>query len=345
MKQRESNIELLRILAMFLVMAVHVNDVALGHVTSQQVNTDVLSSSFRLIMEALAVVCVDVFVLISGWFGIRPSGKGLAKFVFQCCFFYVLLSTCFLITGAMSCADFGKTLIQPNWFIIAYIGLYLLSPILNIFIERTPRKLIVTVTACVWAWLLYFGWIGGVTEFVNGYSTIALVGLYLVGRCLRLYQAQITAISKTRYLLIYIMCAVVSAGICFCSLKYDVFTWLIPYKTRSYISPIVVIESIALLLLFAKVKLSSPLINKLAAGAFGVYLLHLHPVVFPIFTSYAAQIWMRYNNQLWLYVVIIVAYMTVFYLAGFVLDMLREWCWRPIVAKWDKMATKKASEV
>ena len=37
----------------------------------------------RMLFESLAIVCVNVFVLISGWFGIRPKWKSVTNFLFQ----------------------------------------------------------------------------------------------------------------------------------------------------------------------------------------------------------------------------------------------------------------------
>ena len=90
----------------------------------------------------------------------------------------------------------------------------------------------------------------------------------------------------------------------------------------SYLSPIVVIESMALLLLFSKLSFSSRLVNTLAAGSFGVFLLHMHPVVYPYYTTYAARIWEQYNGNLWVYLAVIMGYMTAIYLIGWALDMV-----------------------
>ena len=85
-KTRDSNIELLRMLAMFLVLLVHADFFSLGTPTLQDIQTSTLDSTLRIFFEALSIVCVNVFVLISGWFGIRPSLKGVSNFIFQCLF-------------------------------------------------------------------------------------------------------------------------------------------------------------------------------------------------------------------------------------------------------------------
>ena len=88
---RQSNMELLRIVAMFLVLIVHADFAALGHPTYDQAVNETAVTLWRYIFEGLAIVCVNVFVLLSGWFGIRPSVKGFSKFIFQVFFFSLAL--------------------------------------------------------------------------------------------------------------------------------------------------------------------------------------------------------------------------------------------------------------
>lgn len=61
--ERQSNFELLRIIAMFLVLAVHANYFALdGGPSAQECATRVIPSMTRIVLESACIVCVDVFV-------------------------------------------------------------------------------------------------------------------------------------------------------------------------------------------------------------------------------------------------------------------------------------------
>ena len=316
--------ELLRIVAMFLVLAVHSNYAAIGALTHSELTTNVLNGSFRLFYEALAIVCVDVFVLISGWFGIRPSVRGMARFVLQCCYFYLLLAVIPLVMGTMTIRELGSVIMESHtyWFVCSYIGLYLLSPFINAFFEHASSDQAWRITACYWIFLLYFGWLIGERQFYNGYSTLSFVGLYLLARCVRLYGARITAWSAKWYLLIYLLCAVLCAGISLGSLWWNIVPEAVTARVWSYMNPIVIIESMALLLFFSKLSFSSRLVNTLAAGSFGVFLLHLHPVVYPFYTTYAARIWEQYSGNLFIYSAVILSYMTAVYLIGWALDIV-----------------------
>ena len=70
-QMRDSNIELLRIVSMILVMVVHADYVSFGPPTQTDISNSFLYSFSRSGIEAISAICVNVFVLISGWFGIR----------------------------------------------------------------------------------------------------------------------------------------------------------------------------------------------------------------------------------------------------------------------------------
>lgn len=145
-KQRESNFELLRIIAMFMVLALHANFFAIGKgVDMADFHSSPLSASTRLLVEMMSIVSVNVFVMISGWFGIRPSLRSFGNFVFQSLFFLLSIYVIALLTGtvALSSKSLASCLTLTNgynWFIRAYLGLYVLSPILNAFLEHCSKR-------------------------------------------------------------------------------------------------------------------------------------------------------------------------------------------------------------
>lgn len=61
-KVRESNIELLRIISMFMVMMLHVNYAALGVPTIADAQDNALSTYSRIFFEILNIGSVNTFV-------------------------------------------------------------------------------------------------------------------------------------------------------------------------------------------------------------------------------------------------------------------------------------------
>ena len=87
-KERDSNLELLRIIAMLLVLLVHANFLSLGAPSAGEIFYSPVSSFFRFFVEALAIICVNVFILITGWFGIRPKVSRFCALIFQVFFYW-----------------------------------------------------------------------------------------------------------------------------------------------------------------------------------------------------------------------------------------------------------------
>ena len=84
-KVRQSNLELLRIVAMFLVLMVHANFLSLkAPIHEDGIDCFVILKCF---VQSISIVCVNVFILISGYFGIKLKIKSITNFCFNVSFF------------------------------------------------------------------------------------------------------------------------------------------------------------------------------------------------------------------------------------------------------------------
>ena len=93
-------------------------------------------------------------------------------------------------------------LTKLNWFIKAYILLYILAPVLNAFIEKVSQKDFRNALIAFFTFEFIYGWIfsGSTQHIQRGYSTISFIGLYLLSRYVRLYQPRISLKSKSFYI-------------------------------------------------------------------------------------------------------------------------------------------------
>lgn len=82
--------ELLRMIAMFMILVLHARFEGILAVYDGTVD---MNHATRFLFEALAIVGVNLFVLISDYFGIRLRKEGVAKLVFL---FSSALSSCIL---------------------------------------------------------------------------------------------------------------------------------------------------------------------------------------------------------------------------------------------------------
>ncbi len=188
-KSRDSNYELLRIVSMFMILIVHADFFSFGSVTTDDLNDNIISSTARLSFEMLSIGAVNVFVMISGWFGIKASVRGFFNFAFQCIYF---ISGIYAIALLFGIAEFSPRTLFENifvncgWFIKAYIGLYLLSPLLNMFLEKADKQHIRNFIILFFLFEFVYGWIGNTSFISQGYGTLSFIGLYMLARYLKI---------------------------------------------------------------------------------------------------------------------------------------------------------------
>ena len=279
-RQRQSNIELLRIISIFFVLIGHAFGVVLGLPGTHDIGTEPLNSFLRILLGAVALGGVNIFVLISGWFGIHPSKKGLAKYLYQVAFLLWGIYAVALLSGKAELNIVGiKTsmgIYEGYWFIMAYLGLYLLSPVLNAFVENATKRQFQVLLIGFYLFQCYYCWIMGMVNYFNGYSITFFCGLYLTARYVRLYSIQFMERNAWKiYVGITLLLAVAgTVGIRFVGS---------PLKLLRYDSPLEIVACVCFLLGFLKIKLQSSVVNTLAKSCFAVYIIHFNPFVFPYF--------------------------------------------------------------
>ena len=144
--KRQANIELLRIISMLLVLVIHYNVGINGQTSHEMVMNEPLKAIGVASLKSLSFVCVNCFIIISGYFGIRWKWKSLCNYLFQISFWGGMIH---LIAVVLGLGEFSIIqlldnmtlfLVNGNWFFIAYLGLYMFAPLLNSFIEKVSAK-------------------------------------------------------------------------------------------------------------------------------------------------------------------------------------------------------------
>ncbi len=337
--KRQSGIELLRIISMFMVLLIHAN--AWGEKWGNlDLTTSFASSTMTILWQTLSCVCVNIFVLISGWFGIKFSYRGLAKFLFQCFFFLfgIYLVVILLgirkptIEGLAGCFMFLKW----NWFIKAYLLLYIISPILNRFLDATNKKELKVILVLFFTIQTIYGWLtNGAFFFEYGLSVTSFVGLYLLAQYVRrflLYTSPLNLICVWggKFLMCFIIFFLVLFAIAMASVYWKVD--FITGKIFAYTSPFVIINSLLLLLLFIKLDrrgFSNKVINRIAASSFAVFLLHTNPSLFvDYYQNFFIQIYYLYP---WYSVFLLtMVILVVIFAIAITIDQIRIYCWKKI---------------
>ncbi len=327
-RQRQSNIELLRIISIFFVLIGHAFGVVLGLPDAHDIDAEPLNSFLRILLGAVALGGVNIFVLISGWFGIHPSKKGLAKYLYQVAFLLWGIYAVALLSGKADLNIDGiKTslgIYEGYWFVMAYLGMYLLSPVLNAFADHATKRQFQTLLIGFYLFQCYYCWIMGMVNYFNGYSITFFCGLYLTARYFRLYPIQfIVRNAWSIYIVITLFLAVAATvGIRLVGS---------PLKLLRYDNPLEIVASVCFLLGFLHIKLQSRGINALAKSCFAVYIIHFNPFVFPYFGEGVE--WISGNFSSLLFVIAMFCYFILVYIICFVIDSLRLLSWSFILKR------------
>lgn len=329
LKVRDSNMELLRIVSMFLVLLVHADYLSLGAPSSLDVAIHPAESFMKMLFYSISTVCVNCFVLLSGWYGIRPKLKRLGEFLFQVFFISGLtLSVYILCSRQRIDVDDIKSLFlltDDLWFVKSYLVLYLLSPALNSFCGTSSRRQYQLVLCGLFLLQTVLGWgFVVVPWFDGGYSPLSFILLYLLGQYLHRYPSKYTDRSSTPHLACYVCMTVLCAAINFISLYVGIgegVAWM------SYISPIVIFNSVLLLLYFSKLSLHSKKVNWVARSCFAVYLVHCTRHVLE---WYCEEVRANYGGNNYLTIAVL---MLSIYASAILLDKARIYVWELLTRK------------
>ena len=331
-KERQSGIELLRLIAMFLVIGVHANFLALGEPTKQVLLESPFAETMRTFADMLCIVCVNVFVMISGWFGIRPSVKGVSNFLFQIIFFMVgtYCVTCLCGIYHLSLGGIAQCLLllPNNWFVKAYLLLYVLSPVLNAYVSTADHHVQRAVLMAFFGFQFIYGWtFPGTDSFDRGYTTLSFIGLYLLMQYIRKSENKIFNYRWGMDMALYVACSIVSALL---YIGVTLYRGSAILQLTAYNSPLVILASLYLFLAFSKMHFCSKVVNKLAKSSFAVYLLHASPfVLMPIYVPMLQHVYAERSGVMCM--VMILGVITAFYISALAIDQIRLLIWNRLV--------------
>jgi len=339
-KGRDSNIELLRILSILLVMILHANYLALEPPSQAAISSSFGNAFIQVYIEALSCVCVNIFILISGWFGIRFKIIRLAEIVFQvlfiCIAMYILLRVTNL-TKSMDIKEWSQLFFIKSggyWFVRAYIILYVFAPVLNTFVENCSRNQIKIFIFLFFILQSIYGFYHSDVWFSEGYSPLSFMGLYVIARFMRIYPNHYMKCNRRIDISIYF---VTSAFTAICAI------FLTPLSAKGatimflYSSPLVIIASMYIFLFFTKIQFYNCVVNWIASSSFAVYLLHCSPHVFqPIYLDTISH-WHE-TESVYLFISFTIGFIIVIFSFSIMLDKFRLKIWDIIVVCCQKIS-------
>ncbi len=293
MGKRQANYELLRIIAMFMVVTLHYLSHT-GMLLSAGAGGSV-SQVLGMLVESFCIVAVNVYVLISGYFLVKSGFKVKRVLILVCqvLFYATLIPLIMMGTGIFSGEGEGGYRIlqyifplqtEHYWFAVSYVFLYLFSPIVNAAAKSMSRRqLQITIAGLIF---LFCGWKSvipvrfAIDRF--GYDFGWFLCVYLIGAYIRLHGCRLVGDARRAWGL-YAGCALaifaIGSGAYLINDKTGLLTYYmeVPYH-YNYI--LCLLGAVGLFGAFRYVKVPegkiSEWICKLSPLTFGVYLFHEH---------------------------------------------------------------------
>lgn len=291
--KRNYSVDILRIVAMLMIITLHSGShgrlLALFDVFSPY------NIYFHWI-NCLCTVSVNCYVLISGYFLIDShfNIKHFQSIIIETVFYSWVVLLCMLLSGNVDLSNKDAIIrslfpisFRNNWFVTAYIGMYLLFPVLNYAIKAVDRKKhkgIIILLVCMFG---VYQDIPTVDPWftLGGYTFIWFIVLYWVAAYIKRY-VRVENISRSRAGIVYLLGASVM-----------MFSWILisVLKKRYYFlenytgyyirynSIAATVSSVSLFLFALSFKVSNEriirLIRVVAPSTFGVYLIHDNPFI------------------------------------------------------------------
>lgn len=288
-----------------------------------------------LMLESFSVIGVNVFILITGYFSATPKKISLLNIAFICLFWMIVKLVCRYECGQSIKYEHLFFITTSNWFIANYLGLLFLAPILNSFCNSASKRALLGGGVSLLVVEVWFDLIPPHPTVrlgtQSGYSVFSFAIIYLIARYLKLYG--LPKWFNKNSLWIYITISLLQGIVAY--MGKGVGEEGIGGLLFAYNNPMVIISSVAFLISFERLKISSKFINHLAKSTLAILLGHS-----AIFFFYTKQFKYLYDNYSGFEVIEYwVLSITVVFVASIIIDQLRLLMWKPINA-WLKIHIK-----
>lgn len=297
LKERNGSHDLLRILAAFSVVLIHVN--AMFFLKNFNGEREIAAFTYHIeeLINLITRFSVPCFVMLSGAYNLNPKNKDYKSYYTKIWrktvlpFLVIAVGIFLLVEAAVVCGFMYSNLIEPAlrfikgelmnwWFMYMIIGLYILTPVIVRFKESVSAR---TYKTAAYVWLVFSIISQSTSTYKVAYSfgTIcSYIGYYMVGNVI--YEQKEKA--KRPYL--FLIAAFCTFGITYCIRDYFQIRLYTLDAYASFFSPGVVVMSVLVFLFFDSITIKRNLAG-LAGLTYYVYLFHtiIYILIFAVLGS------------------------------------------------------------
>lgn len=281
-KSRNHAIDLLRIIAMFMVCMIHINLFTKAYDEAAIIPGKEYFFTVGLWTETVGYIGVNVYALITGYVCLHSKWR-LSRYLElwgQVAFYTIgllvvglLLSHFGILPWDITKKYIAKILLRlpagnTYWYFAAYSALFLIIPFINKLLLSLRQREHLLLLGALMLVLPCVNILQPNNVYLSGYNATWLAALYAAGAYIKRFPPHISP-------------WITGAVALLCTLQ-PLLCWMLHLpRILSYCSPVMVIYSLCLFLFVYKWPINSTFFRKLimwaAPVSFGVYLIHVHP--------------------------------------------------------------------
>ena len=333
-KERNYGIDMLRIVAMFMVIILHI--LGRGGILDS-VKTFSPNYYIGWFMEIASFGAVNCYAIISGYvcYNKKIRSYNLIHIISSGVFYMILLTVAgyFIVPDAdmesVKNSLFHIRIVDGWWYLKAYFVAFLIFPYINLIVEKYDNKKLYIMLAVMFVIFSVVPAIVCSDIFLlrGGYSPWWLLIMYFVGAVIKKYDIGEKG-KKIKYFGFYILAVLLllltKIVVDYVSVKHFDITIINEYFI-TYVSPFVVLASVFLVMLFKKIKINkhiAKIIAFMSPLTFGVYLIHTQYYAWEYldnrFVNYAVI------NPVW-FVVYVIFTAVIIYIVCSLIDCVRKY--------------------
>ncbi len=268
-KVRQSNFELIRILAQFFIVFYHIFGFFIYPSTHNPLH--------RAIWLPLHIGVI-LFILISGYFGIKASIRGFVKLVGMMAVLYIPLALAnYLIMRGGGKNELSSIFLlisaQPFWYMRTYVFLYLFAPFINMILQSASKKQLIYLILVLGFISHYVGTIGFDPSLTDGKNLITFLFLYSIGYALHKYEHIWKKIRGYWYGIAYIAVNAILVFV-FSMGSNRILDLLYSRVFFAYCSFGLLVSSILFFLWIGSMDFRSRFVNYVAKSSLAIYMIH-----------------------------------------------------------------------
>lgn len=355
-KQRQSNVELLKVLALFFIVISHVTQSLGRDVSSLGIPSDYLVDISHSTKNIVSLVLAffryfgalgnTLFFICSSWYLCDKKQGGdnkskIFKLIVDIWVVSVLILIGFIISGVQVSnvfvlKSFFPTTFSNNWYMTTYILFYLMYDKINVLIDKMKQKeLFISVCLLIF---LYCGFGAIKEEFFCGNSLTNFITIYFFVSYMKKYMLNV--MESLKYNTIVLIIGIILLISMFMTtnilgLKFEAVNNFILHWNRNN-NIVIIIISIATFNLSRKASFVNPFINYISSLSFLIYIIHENLIVSAYFRPYIWIIaYLRFGHKY------LILQVLLFSVAIFIVSIVFSFLYKSIIMKITSVISEK----